>query len=530
MRIRTKVIVLAVVPCAAIVALSAYGWRSLHQGGDLAVSSLEEQIQSAGRIEDLNESIVYLLNADRDAHQAIIAETRAIYASSPDVLNAADKENAENLQQVQDRSALASAQFFGDMNAVYTAFQRDFAAWRAHSRDVVAAARSGAAPADLEASHARSVTLFNTMRKHIDDLQNLEELEIARLRSEAEDRRHAVIAAVDENTGAASLLYGVIGGGALLATLGIAFAICRSVFGRLGFLLTRMTEVAQGDGDLTVRINDASNDECGKLGQQFDNFVARVQDIMKAVADSAHSVASAATQIAASNEEMSAGLSMQSEQTTQVAQATQRMAETATEVADRSTEGGQVVSQTVMQIEQIAGAVQTSADKVGELGRKSEEIGQIISVINDIADQTNLLALNAAIEAARAGEHGRGFAVVADEVRKLAERTTQATEQVGTSIREIQSETGAAVQNMQAGREKVQAGVDYARRAGEALSSIVAAAGKQNNATQEIAQSLEHLNSVASQSREGAQQAAAAATQLSTEAEKLQALVGRFKV
>src|SRR5690606_39017217 len=140
------------------------------------------------------------------------------------------------------------------------------------------------------------------------------------------------------------------------------------------------------------------------------------------------------------------------------------------------------------------------------------------------------LALNVAINAARAGEHGRDFAVVAGEVRKLAERTTQATEQVGSSIREIQSDTGDAVTNMQAGRENVPEGVESARKAGDALASIVAAAAQQDSATQEIANSIEQLNSVASQSRQGASQAAAAATQLSTEAEKLQMLVNRFKV
>jgi methyl-accepting chemotaxis protein len=530
MRIRTKVIGLAAVPCLALLAISGFGWHSLTTSRSVALTSLHDEIEIASRIEEFNDSITLLLNADRDAHQALIAEKLAIYAVTPETLRQGESDSAENLKQVLERAGLASSVFDDDMSEIYAKFKRDFATWEQLTQGNIKAAKSGAPRETLEQNHARSVAMFDTMRKHIDDMQILEEAQIAALREQAEEKRNAATAEVNSTIEAASMMFLGLGGGALILTGAMAFVICRSVFGRLGFLLSRMTEVAQGDGDLTVRINDTSTDECGMLAKQFDNFVSRVQEIMKSVSESSHSVASAATEIAASNEEMSAGLAEQSEQTTQVAEATQRMAETATQVAGRSTEGGQVVAQTISQIEQIADAVQQSADKVGELGRKSDEIGQIIAVINDIADQTNLLALNAAIEAARAGEHGRGFAVVADEVRKLAERTTQATEQVGTSIREIQGETGAAVTNMQAGRDKVQAGVDFARRAGDALSSIVAAAEQQSAATIEIAQSIEHLNSVASQSRQGAQQAAAAATQLSTEAEKLQALVGRFKV
>ena len=530
MRIRTKIIGLAAVPCVALLATNINSWNELRQTSGLALESFEHEINIAERIESLNESIVYLLNADRDAHQALIAEKDILAAATPEAVRAAGKFNAENLQQIVDRMQLASAVFDDEMRALRAKFENDFAVWKRFSEAIVADRVAGKSDPTLADRHARSIKLFDTMRVHIDDLQNLMEERIVALTTEAAASREQIVADIDTNTRSATTVSLALGGGALALTLGLATVICLSVFRRLGNLLARMSDVAEGDGDLTIRINDSSKDECGMLAQQFDTFVGRVQEIMKAVSESSQSVASAATEIAASNEEMSAGLTVQSEQTQQVAEATQRMAETANQVANRSSEGGQVVSQTIEQIEQIAGAVQNSADKVGELGRKSDEIGQIISVINDIADQTNLLALNAAIEAARAGEHGRGFAVVADEVRKLAERTTKATEQVGTSIKEIQQETSSAVTNMQAGRDKVQHGVDYARRAGDALSAIVSAAEQQSGVTQEIAQSIDHLNSVAMQSREGAQQAAAAATQLSSEAEKLQSLVNRFKV
>ena len=205
-------------------------------------------------------------------------------------------------------------------------------------------------------------------------------------------------------------------------------------------------------------------------------------------------------------------------------------------------EGGGVVEQTVTGMNAISEAVSASADSVRELGARGEQIGQVIEVINDIADQTNLLALNAAIEAARAGEHGKGFAVVADEVRKLADRTTKATDEVAQSITAIQNETAAAVSKMESGTDEVQRGVEKAREAGSSLGEIVqgardvasliqsiaAAAEEQSTASEQVSRNVESITAVTGQTSEGARQSAAASTQLSGKAEQLQQLVGRF--
>jgi len=192
----------------------------------------------------------------------------------------------------------------------------------------------------------------------------------------------------------------------------------------------------------------------------------------------------------------------------------------------------------------IADSAAETAKRVEGLGQRSNQIGEIIGTIDDIADQTNLLALNAAIEAARAGEQGRGFAVVADEVRKLAERTRRATKEIAEMIQSIQTETHGAVEVMQAGTQQVKLGVESTTRAGASLREIIqtseaagamvtaiaSAAAAQRGATEEISANIEQIAAITQGTAAGAKESAKAVHELSTLAMDLQAMVGKFKV
>jgi len=363
---------------------------------------------------------------------------------------------------------------------------------------------------------------------------------------------HAVM--IESLTRTGGLLIGVI----LASLVMVYFLLQKFILAPLGQVTSISQDLAMGEGDLTKRVPITGHDELGQLGKNFNQFIEKLQQSIRRVGEVTDQVASASTEILSTAEEVAKGLETQTHRMTQSASAVEEMTMTASEVARNSHEaaniavettqtaqnGHQVVEETVAGMQQVSEAVGQSAMIITKLGKSSDQIGEIVRVIEDIADQTNLLALNAAIEAARAGEQGRGFAVVADEVRKLAERTTKATKEIGDMIRQIQKDTKSAVSSMEEGTDKVNSGVELANRTGDALTKIqemvqntstmiqkiAGAAEEQSMATRQIASDLETVAQVNRESSSGSSDSVKASQDLSLLARELQSVVGNFKV
>jgi len=344
--------------------------------------------------------------------------------------------------------------------------------------------------------------------------------------------------------------------GAILVSLILGITIIRSIASSTSALIHASNAMA--NGDLTQRVRLKNRDELGTIGASFDTMAEAFSEALSKVAASSTQVATAANQVLGTAERIATGAEEVVAQSTTVATAGEEMAATSGDIARNcqyAVEGAQVATQTAQKgfdvVRQTIDGIKFRGSKTREnagivesLGSRSDQIGAIVATIEDIADQTNLLALNAAIEAARAGEQGRGFAVVADEVRALAERTTRATKEISEMIKAIQSETRLAITSMEEGVKGTERGAADAARLETSLSEILehinavsmqihqiaTAAEEQTATTSEISSNMHQITDVVQQTSQGAQESATAAAQLNGNAEELQRLVRRFKL
>jgi len=344
-------------------------------------------------------------------------------------------------------------------------------------------------------------------------------------------------------------------GGALLNLI-LAIVTVRGISHAVEELDKACTRMAQGD--LTGKVGYHGTDELGHIADGFDRMAANFRSTLEQLASATAQLASAAEETSAVTRDTNANIRRQQTETDQVATAMNEMNATVHEVAKsashaaeaahaaekETTNGKRVVGQTIEVIDSLARDVEQAAQVIRDLAKESENIGTVLDVIRGIAEQTNLLALNAAIEAARAGEQGRGFAVVADEVRTLASRTQQSTQEIQAMIERLQTGTAGAVKAMEKSQTQARAGVQQAAAAGTSLDSIatsvntindmntqIASASEEQSAVaEEINKNITNISDVAVQTAAGSNQTASASEQLAKLAEELQTLVGRFRI
>jgi methyl-accepting chemotaxis protein len=284
----------------------------------------------------------------------------------------------------------------------------------------------------------------------------------------------------------------------------VYLVVLYSVSRPIGEVGASLWNIAEGDGNLKYRLKVVGKDEVGTVAMAFNNFMDKLQNIISEVKNSTAEVQQTSGELAQSSNQLAATSRQQSQDAYAMASDVTVMTFTLDGLADQaeglrrvssdsmghSTQGGQVINAAAAEMQQISATVKQSSLIIQELGQQSDQISLIVNVIKDIADQTNLLALNAAIEAARAGEQGRGFAVVADEVRKLAERTANSTKEITQMIGKIQGGTRHAIDGIEDGVKRVDEGTALAQQAAEAISQIQIAVDHVSSQVNEIAVSL----------------------------------------
>lgn len=534
---RQKLVIPSLVLILIIIVSSAVGIRN--------VSKLETDATLLA--EQLLPNQDYLLQADKDLVQVQTAE-RSIIHLKPGSKQFQDQKRLQeiNLQQAFDRVSKIRSENKQLLN-LKTDFLARFSSWKSATKSVTEAMLSGSNTRAEQISFGEANDQFWKLRDLLDEVM---EIIIA-------EKDQAM---VDVRSGVQGT-YSV-----LLASTVLSLAICAFfVFGlptmvmrSISALSSSIEDITKRDGDLTKRVEVTSQDELGALAGSFNRFLDNLHNIISQVAGSTGRFSHATDELQQVSIDAKAGLEQQKQATQNVAQATgemahgiEDMASQALSAADEAKQanenaslGQNVILQTISTISDLSKEVTCAETSVNRLAEDSQNIGSVLDVIETIADQTNLLALNAAIEAARAGEQGRGFAVVADEVRSLAAKTQQSTEEIKIMIDKLRSGSSEAVQAIAVSNKKMLESVDVVRSAEEALSNITQSisyisatsrqiadsAEQQRKSTEEINRYVGSISEESNHSLQNAEAVSRSSQSLASLSSGLQSLVGSFKL
>ena len=517
--IKTKIMIILLVGCLSVTVVGVLGLTGMKSAGDKIDAVYKENMVNLTQISQImglmrDNRIQLLLSLQHDP-------------AKPEILQLHDHALEQHInlvdKNIEEITAIWKEYTSGNtLNAEEKSIADDFAAKRGQFvneglKPVREALLAGKFAEATELTLKKTNQLFKAANEPAQKLLDIEKTQARKTYEEAVSHYHTTLALV-----ISAIVVSV------LVSLIMGIMIIRSISSAANALIHASDAMA--NGDLSQRVRLTSRDELGTIGDSFDAMADSFSQAIRKVAESSSQVASAAAQVNSTAVRIATGAEEVAAQSATVATAGEEMSATSGDIAQNcqmaaegahraaqsAQNGALVVDATIAVMGQIAAKVQESAGTVESLGARSDQIGAIIGTIEDIADQTNLLALNAAIEAARAGEQGRGFAVVADEVRALAERTTRATREIGEMIKAIQGETRGAVAAMEQGVRQVEAGTIEAGRSGEALRDI-----------------LEQVNAVAMQVNQiatAAEEQTATTSEISSNMMQITEVVQQFKL
>ena len=490
-----------------------------------------------------------VLNGDRDLYQALVAQMEAIDAAATGEPGGGfEDEFNENVQQAKDRMAEAARRLAGTGVApIMTGFDSAFQRWEQSARNTMDMASAGNASAARTRLNEESAARYSALRLYYDKVgAHADELAQGRAREASSE---------GQSSSVFILTITVL---AVIVGIALFLAFMKMIIKSITVLRQQLDNIAQGEGDLTQRVPVETDDDLGRLAASFNQVLANLQTMIGAIQQLSSQLDDGARELATAARENNDGISKQTDSISMVATAVNEMQSAIEEVAGNASRAAEVTrdaqekgnnSATIIrnsseQVQRLAAQINKAVEVIRRLSQDSENITSVLDVIRGVADQTNLLALNAAIEAARAGEQGRGFAVVADEVRTLAKRTQQSTEDIQTMISALQNGVSEIVSVMETGSKEAVATEKLASEAESELNgilvamtdisdmntSVASATEEQTQVVDEINRSVTEINDLAAESANRSQGIDAIGKSLAGFADELKGQPGRFRV